>query len=92
MTFFNVARWSVFTGGIVYGFLHNRTLVHEAAEYRESAAFKKQEKLIKEAKAEWLKLHPKPAPSTDGPVTDLDSPEFDPVKVIDWSIKNLEKA
>lgn len=90
MTVYNVARWSVFSVGIAYGFLHNRTLANQAVEHREAEALKKQNKHIEEAKKEWLKLHPKPVASTDGPVTDFDSPDFDPVKVIDWKIKQLD--
>lgn len=90
MPVYNVARWSVFSVGIAYGFLHNRTLANRAAERHEAAAFKRQSKLVEEAKKEWLKLHPKPVASSDSPVTDLESPDFDPVKLIDWKIKQLD--
>jgi len=88
MSFLNVARWSALAGGVAYGFIHNRTLASEAAEHKEAAALKKHEKLLAEAKQEWLKLHPKPAASSsEGPTADFDSPDFDAAKLIDWKLK-----
>lgn len=80
----------MFAGGITYGFLHNRTLYKDAQKAHAHAEFKKQEKLIADAKAQWAKLHPKPQNTTGGPVTDLNDPKFDPAAVIDWQIKQLD--
>lgn len=72
----NVLRWSALGAGVVYGFVHNRTLYSQAEKKVADAQFKKQEKLIDQAKAEWARLHPAPVAST-GVVTDISDDKFD---------------
>ncbi|AOW06277.1 ATP synthase E chain-domain-containing protein [Yarrowia lipolytica] len=72
----NVLRWSALGAGVVYGFVHNRTLYSQAEKKVADAKFKKQEKLIEQAKAEWARLHPAPVAST-GVVTDISDDKFD---------------
>lgn len=88
----NVLRWGVLTTGVVYGFTHNRTLQARAAESARHEAFARRERLIADARAEYARLHPRPAPAAGAPTTDVDSPDFDPVKLIDWAVHHLPAA
>ncbi|KAG5365663.1 ATP synthase subunit e [Yarrowia sp. B02] len=73
----NVLRWSALGAGVVYGFVHNRTLYSEAEKKVADAKYKKQEKLIEQAKAEWARLHPAPAAAAGGAELDITSDKFD---------------
>ncbi|VVT48379.1 uncharacterized protein SAPINGB_P001750 [Magnusiomyces paraingens] len=72
---FNVFRWGALASGVVYGFFHNITLSNQAAEKKASAEYAHKEDLIKQAKAKYAELHPKPV-SKDGAV-DFEDPNFD---------------
>lgn len=69
-TNFNVLRYSFLGAGIVYGFVHRNSLESAVAEKNASAAWKNEEKLIKQAKAEYAKLNPpkKAAPAATGSI------------------------
>ncbi|KAK9451416.1 ATP synthase E chain-domain-containing protein [Limtongia smithiae] len=75
MSALNVFRWTALGAGVVYGAVHSYSLSsakakkHEADEYAHKAA------LIEKAKAEYAKLHPKPAVTTA--TVDLSDPNFD---------------
>ncbi|GMM53324.1 F1F0 ATP synthase subunit E [Starmerella bacillaris] len=86
---FNVLRWTVLSGGIFYGFIHNNSLKKEADKEAWQHKVDNRRKLISEARAEYARLHPKPV-IEGAPTTDVDSPDFDPVKVIDWAVKHIE--
>lgn len=88
---YNVLRWSVLATGVAYGFMHDRTLQSKAVEAKKQKAYDNRVHLIAEAKAEYAKLHAKP-PTAGAPTTDPASPDFDPVKLIDWAVQSLPAA
>lgn len=59
MSTFNVLRYSALGAGVVYGFVHRRSLGNAEEQKQVLAKFKEEEKLIKQAKAEYAKLNPK---------------------------------
>ncbi|CAO3658388.1 unnamed protein product [Umbelopsis vinacea] len=79
-SFVNVGRWSALGLGVLYGFTHNRSLQKLEAENKIKHEYERKERLIDQARAEYVKLNAKP---TDGAVvTDVDSPNFDLEKFI----------
>ncbi|KAK6465907.1 ATP synthase E chain-domain-containing protein [Scheffersomyces coipomensis] len=58
MSTFNVLRYSALGAGIFYGALHRYSLESTHAEQSAAEQWKKEEKLIKAAKAEYAKLNP----------------------------------
>ncbi|PRT56145.1 ATP synthase subunit e, mitochondrial [Wickerhamiella sorbophila] len=85
---FNVARWTFFASGIVYGFVHNSKLSGEAKAKEAQAEFDHKAKLIEQARAEWRKLHPKKESATAS--LDLENPNFDIAKYIEQSVEQLK--
>ncbi|KAK9461354.1 ATP synthase E chain-domain-containing protein [Lipomyces oligophaga] len=87
MSTLNIFRWGAFAFGVVYGVSHSfsissaRTKAHEAAEWAHK------EKLIAQAKAEYAKLHPKPA--SESATIDLSDPNFDFAKYLESAVSSL---
>lgn len=55
MSTINVVRYSFLGAGVVYGYIHRNSLAAAHAEELRVAQYKKEEKLINEAKSEFLK-------------------------------------
>lgn len=55
MSAVNVVRYSLLGAGVVYGFVHRNSLESAQKEHDRLALWKKEEKLISEAKAEFAK-------------------------------------
>lgn len=55
MSTLNVVRYSLLGAGVVYGFVHRNSLEAASKEESRLAQWKKEEQLIKEAKAEYAK-------------------------------------
>ncbi|KAF8467765.1 ATP synthase E chain-domain-containing protein [Kalaharituber pfeilii] len=71
----NVLRYTALGAGIVYGFLHQRTIYNRAEKAKDAAEYAHKEALIRQAKAEWANRHsPK---STSGVITDPNDSRFD---------------
>ncbi|RKP25866.1 ATP synthase E chain-domain-containing protein, partial [Syncephalis pseudoplumigaleata] len=79
-------RWAALGGGLVYGFVHRRSLSKQVAEERAHAEYARKEHLIAEAKKEYAKRYT--PPSTGDVITDPSNPAFDLEKLI----LHLEKA
>lgn len=84
-----VLKWGALGGGVVYGFMHNRTLAKNTESKRFNDEWARKEKLIEEAKAKYAELN-KPKDTGNGPVTNPDDPNFDAEKLIDHAIKQLD--
>ncbi|RKP10936.1 ATP synthase E chain-domain-containing protein [Thamnocephalis sphaerospora] len=69
------ARWGALGTGIVYGFVHRRSLTRQVAEEKVAAEYARKERLIADAKAEYARLY-RPV-STGGVITDPENPAFD---------------
>ncbi|KAK9472608.1 ATP synthase E chain-domain-containing protein [Dipodascopsis tothii] len=84
-----VVRWGAFASGIVYGAYHSFSLSSAAKAHHAAAEYAHQEALIKQAKEEYAKLHPKPvvAVSSAAVETDISSPNFDLEKFLDYALK-----
>lgn len=67
-------RWGALGAGVLYGFFHNITLSSKASEKQAAKEYARQEALIKEAKAEYARLHPAPV-SKDSDVN-FEDPNF----------------
>lgn len=88
---FNVLRYSLFGAGIVYGAVHRYNI--ESAEAREQAAveWKKEEKLIAEAKTKWAKMHPpKAAQSSSKGSINWEDPNLDFGAAIESLVAKLD--
>ncbi|KAI9593725.1 ATP synthase E chain-domain-containing protein [Syncephalis fuscata] len=73
------SRWAALGGGLVYGFVHRRSLSKQVAEEREQAEYARKEHLIAEAKSEYAKRYAQPAGDV---ITDPENPAFDLEKLI----------
>jgi len=72
----NVLRYSALGAGVIYGFIHQRTIYTQAEKQKDSAEYAHKEALIRQAKAEWAKRNP-PKISTSGVITDPTDSRFD---------------
>ncbi|KAF3985670.1 hypothetical protein FT663_04956 [Candidozyma haemuli var. vulneris] len=93
MSTFNVLRYSALGAGLVYGAVHRYNLESAVKEQHKAEEWKKQEKLIKKAKAEYARLHaPKEQPSTGASLSlkTLEDPNVDFGKVFESLIQKLE--
>lgn len=88
---FNVLRYSLFGTGIVYGAYHRYSLEKASKEESAAIAWKNQEKLIKQAKAEYAKLNPpkQAAASTSGSIN-WEDPNLDIGKALESLVAKLD--
>ena len=92
MSSFNVVRYSLLGAGVVYGFAHRQSLQLSHEQQQKVAQWKKEEKLIKQAKAEYAKLNPpQEKASTSGSASiDFEDPNLDLGLVLESWAKNLQ--
>lgn len=90
MSTFNVLRYSFLGAGIVYGALHRYNLESAGEEQQKLAEFKKEEKLIKQAKAEYAKLTAPKETSVSTSSFNLEDPNLDFGKVLESLVLKLE--
>lgn len=93
MSTFNVLRYSALGAGVLYGAVHRYNLESAVSEQHKAEEWKKQEKLIKEAKAEYARLHaPKDKPSSGAGLSlkTLEDPNVDFGKVLESLVQKLE--
>ncbi|KAK9379657.1 ATP synthase E chain-domain-containing protein [Kockiozyma suomiensis] len=81
MSALNVFRWTALGAGVVYGAVHSFSLASARKAKHAADDWAHKEALIAQAKAEYAKLHPKPA--TTGAVLDLSDPNFDYAKYLE---------
>ncbi|ODQ80122.1 hypothetical protein BABINDRAFT_35455, partial [Babjeviella inositovora NRRL Y-12698] len=84
-----VLRYSALLSGVVYGFVHNRSLKNEAADKAELKAYKTKAKLIEQAKREYATLHKKSEPKGDLSI-DLEDNNADFAAFILKAVEKLE--
>lgn len=84
-----VLRWSALAGGVVYGFVHNRTLASAAQEKKAATEWERKLKLIDEAKAKWAAQNKKPEAAA-GAEQDINDPNFDVEKFINQALAKAE--
>ncbi|QWU86918.1 hypothetical protein CA3LBN_001136 [Candidozyma haemuli] len=95
MSTFNVLRYSALGAGVLYGAVHRYNLESAVSEQHKAEEWKKQEKLIKEAKAEYARLHaPKDKPSSGAGLSlkTLEDPNVDFGKALESLVQKLEEA
>lgn len=86
---FNVLRYSFLGAGVVYGAVHRYNLETAGEQQEKLVQFKKEEKLIRQAKAEYAKLNaPKEVASTSS--FNLEDPNLDFGKVLESLVQKLE--
>lgn len=89
-TNFNVFRYSLLGAGVVYGFVHRHNLEAAEEQKQKQAEWKKEEKLIRQAKAEYAKLNaPKEKPASTA-AFNLEDPNLDFGKVLESLVQKLE--
>lgn len=87
---FNVLRYSLLGAGVAYGAVHRYNLESSESERQAVAQWKKHEKLIKEAKAEYAKANPaKPAAQSSGSIN-WEDPNLDIGKALESLILKLD--
>ncbi|EGW30654.1 uncharacterized protein SPAPADRAFT_62521 [Spathaspora passalidarum NRRL Y-27907] len=87
---FNILRWSFLGAGLFYGAYHRRNLQCEAEQQAEAKKLKEEQKLIKQAKAEYAKLNPpKAAPVTSGAIN-WEDPNLDIGKALESLVQKLD--
>lgn len=90
-TNFNVLRYSLLGAGIVYGAVHRYNLESAEEQKQKQTQWKKEEKLIRQAKAEYAKLNaPKEAPAASGAAFNLEDPNLDFGKALESLVQKLE--
>ncbi|KAJ8145636.1 hypothetical protein OY671_001291 [Metschnikowia pulcherrima] len=90
MSTFNVIRYSLLGVGVVYGAVHRYNLESNHEQQQKLAQWKKEEKLIKQAKAEYGKLNPpqeKAASTASG--FNLEDPNLDFGAVLESLVQKL---
>ncbi|RCK59651.1 ATP synthase subunit e, mitochondrial [Candida viswanathii] len=91
MSTFNVLRYSLLGAGIVYGAYSRYSI--ESAHHEDVAAkkWRKDEKLIQQAKAEYAKLHaPKKEATTASGSINWEDPNLDIGKALESLIQKLD--
>lgn len=89
-TNFNVLRYSLLGAGILYGAVHRYNLEAAQETKQKQAQWNKEEKLIRQAKAEYAKLNaPKEAPASTSSFN-LEDPNLDFGKVLESLVQKLE--
>lgn len=90
MSTFNVLRYSFLGAGVFYGAYHRYTLESCAEEQVALKKWKQEEKLIKQAKAEYAKLNQKPAaPASSGSIN-WEDPNLDIGSALESLIQKLD--
>lgn len=85
----NVSRWSALGAGIIYGAYHRYSLELLSKKEQATAAYKKEERLIREAKAEYAKLN---APKQEKSASfNLEDPNLDFGKVLESFVQKLDQ-
>ncbi|ODV77692.1 uncharacterized protein CANTADRAFT_54282 [Suhomyces tanzawaensis NRRL Y-17324] len=89
MSTFNVLRYSFLGAGLFYGAFHRYSL--ESAQHEEHATkqWKHEEKLIRQAKAEYAKLHAPKVTKTEGAIN-WEDPNLDFGKVLEGLVQKLD--
>ncbi|KAK9247164.1 F-type H+-transporting ATP synthase subunit E [Lipomyces tetrasporus] len=88
MSTLNVFRWTALGAGVVYGLVHSYSLSVASEKKAAAAEWTHKEALIAKAKAEYAKLHPKPAAAATTTATlDLSDPNFDFAKYLETALK-----
>ncbi|OBA23228.1 hypothetical protein METBIDRAFT_35562 [Metschnikowia bicuspidata var. bicuspidata NRRL YB-4993] len=91
MSTFNVVRYSLLGAGVVYGFVHRHNLELSHEEQQKLAQWKKEEKLIKQAKAEYAKLNPPQAKAANASTSiNFEDPNLDFGLVLESWVQNLQ--
>lgn len=90
MSTVNVLRYSALALGLVVGLRTDRNLNCSAKKQIEEVKFQKQVALVKEAKAEWAKIHPPKA--VDSQNVDLEDPNLDYAAVILNAVESLKST
>lgn len=91
MSTFNVLRYSLLGAGIVYGAVHRYSLESAGKEQRSAHQWKAQEKLIRQAKAEYAKLNPpKEAPKAAAGAINWEDPNLDFGAVLESLVNKLD--
>ncbi|KAA8896300.1 ATP synthase E chain-domain-containing protein [Sphaerosporella brunnea] len=80
----NVLRYSALGAGVIYGLYRQRKLTSAAKAHEAQAAYHHKEELIKKAKAEWARLHPKPETKPGDVITDPNDSRFDLEKFLQY--------
>lgn len=89
-TSFNVFRYSLVGAGVVYGAFHRYSLESAEVQKQKDAQWKKEEKLIRQAKAEYAKLHAPKAAPVSTTAFNLEDPNLDFGKVLESLVQKLE--
>lgn len=89
---FNVVRYSLLGAGVLYGAVHRFNLESAEKQQHALASWKKEEKLIKQAKAEYAKQNaPKEAPATSNVTSiNFEDPNLDFGKLLESLVQKLE--
>ncbi|GMM27586.1 F1F0 ATP synthase subunit E [Martiniozyma asiatica (nom. inval.)] len=88
MSTLNVFRYAALIAGVAYGFTTDLSLKAAAAKKAEEKEFQKKVALIAEAKAEYKKLHAKPAAASGS--FNLEDPNLDFAQAITNAIASLD--
>lgn len=87
---FNVLRYSALGAGILYGAVHRYNLESGERAKEALAQWKKEEKLIREAKQEYAKLTAKPVASSNSGSINWEDPNLDIGKALESLIQKLD--
>ncbi|CCE88974.1 Piso0_001768 [Millerozyma farinosa CBS 7064] len=87
---FNVLRYSALGAGVVYGAAHRYNLEKSEHEKQTAAQWKKEEKLIKQAKQEYAKLKGDNKPQVAGGAINWEDENLDFGKALESLIQKLE--
>lgn len=90
MSTFNVLRYSALGAGVVYGAVHRYNLFADAAQVEAAAQFKKEQKLISKAKADYAKLNPPKKVETTSGSINWEDPNLDIGKALESLVQKLE--
>ncbi|GEQ68004.1 hypothetical protein JCM33374_g1670 [Metschnikowia sp. JCM 33374] len=93
MSTFNVVRYSLLGAGVLYGAVHRYNLESSHEAEQKALQWKKEEKLIKQAKAEYAKLHPVKEQAVAAPAAtgfDFEDPNLDFGKVLESYVQKLQ--
>lgn len=92
MSSLNVLRYSALALGVVVGLKTDINLQCSAKKHAEEDAYQKQVALVKEAKAEWAKLHPPKITKTTSTEINLEDPNLDYAAVILNAVESLKST
>lgn len=90
MSSFNVLRYSALGAGILYGAVHRYNLESAASQEEKQAKFNQEAKLIREAKAEYAKLHAPKKQESSVTSVNFEDPNVDFGKVLESLVQKLE--